>query len=148
MFDSVFRFRFCLRFRFHDFVSGFQIPYFSATMLFLNNVFGCPHENAIVTENATSSPVGVPFIMRRPVTDQKDRGLWERDCTTGTPEDEVGTIFDTGNMRIHWYLHIRTHSRPQSHSALFSPFYKVLSSSEKIRKKKKEKKRKDIYFEI
>ena len=32
---------------------------------------------------------------------------------------------------------IRTHSRPQSHSALFSPFYKVLSSSENIRKTKK-----------
>ena len=32
---------------------------------------------------------------------------------------------------------IRTHSRPQSHSALFLPFYKVLSSSENIRKTKK-----------
>ena len=28
--------------------------------------------------NPTSSP-GVPFVMRWPVADQKDRGLWERD---------------------------------------------------------------------
>ena len=48
-----------------------------------------------MTENATSQ-------RRCPVADQKDRGLWELDCTKGTPGDEV--IFDTGSMRIHWYL--------------------------------------------
>ena len=116
----------------------FWIPYFSATMIFWNQFFCCPHENAIVTENATS-------LRLCPVADQKGRGLWEQDCTKGTPGNSRGR----GCL---WYWE-HAHSllsaifglilAPRATRLYFYHFIKYLVPQRTLGKQ-----RKDIYFEI
>ena len=82
---------------------------------------------------------------RCPVADQKDRSLWERDCTKGTPGDSWGR----GYL---WYWE-RAHSlvsaifalilAPRATRLYFYHFIKYLVPQRTL-----EKQRKDIYFEI
>ena len=122
-------------------VSFFVIPFpdslFKCYDDFWESFSCCPHENAIVTENATSQ-------RRCPVADQKDRSLRDEIAQKGllgTPGDEV--IFDTESMRIHWYLQYSdSFSPPEPLCSIFYHFIKYL-----VPQKMLEKQRKDIYFE-
>ena len=91
-----------------------------------------------MTENATSQ-------WRCTVDDQKDRGLWERDCTKGTPGDSwrLGYLWywEHGHSLVSAIFGLIL--APRATRLYFYHFIKYLVPQRTLGKQ-----RKDIYFEI
>ena len=63
IFDSVFRFHFCFRFRFRDSVSGFRIPCFSAAACFLCRMEFSAEQLAKWVAESTDVHVGSFYVI-------------------------------------------------------------------------------------